>query len=108
MKRSSKVNQQWIILTWIICCSLSFWFLSGCSSNNQKARNISLSGDIVRCGTVQFSEGCSPAVDSFISYGLALVHHMTYEDAEEIFDQVVKTSPECFWGYWGKALTFIH
>ncbi len=66
-----------------------------------------LTPDIL-CGTVQFSDGCGTEMDSLISFGLALVHHMTYDDAEHIFDQVIKTDPDCFWGHWGKALTYIH
>lgn len=66
-----------------------------------------LTPDIL-CGTVQFSDGCGAEMDSLISFGLALVHHMTYDDAEHIFDQVIKSDPDCFWGHWGKALTYIH
>jgi tetratricopeptide (TPR) repeat protein len=66
-----------------------------------------LTPDIL-CGTVQFSDGCGTEMDSLISFGLALVHHMTYDDAEHIFDQVIKSDPDCFWGHWGKALTYIH
>ena len=66
-----------------------------------------LSPDIL-CGTVQFSDGCSPKLDTLISFGIALIHHMTYEDAEYTFDQVIELDKDCFWGYWGKAMTFIH
>jgi tetratricopeptide (TPR) repeat protein len=60
------------------------------------------------CGTVQFSDGCSPKLDTLIGFGIALIHHMTYEDAEYTFDQVIKLDKDCFWGYWGKAMTYIH
>lgn len=63
---------------------------------------------ITLCGTVQFSETCGGKTDSLIAYGLALTHHMTYDEAERQFDTVIKSSPDCFWGYWGKAFTFIH
>jgi tetratricopeptide (TPR) repeat protein len=33
---------------------------------------------------------------------------MTYEDAEHTFTQVIEKDPDCFWGYWGKAMTLIH
>ena len=62
----------------------------------------------VMCGTVQFTDGCSPQIDSLIQFGLALVHHMTYEDAEYNFNKVVKLDPDCFWGHWGRAMTYIH
>ena len=60
------------------------------------------------CGTVQFSDGCSPKLDTLIAFGIALIHHMTYEDAEYTFNQVLDLGKDCFWGYWGIAMTFIH
>jgi tetratricopeptide (TPR) repeat protein len=33
---------------------------------------------------------------------------MTYEDAEYTFNKVIEMDPDCFWGYWGKAMTYIH
>ena len=60
------------------------------------------------CGTVQFSDGCSPKLDTLIAFGIALIHHMTYEDAEYTFNQVIELDKDCFWGYWGKAMTYIH
>jgi tetratricopeptide (TPR) repeat protein len=60
------------------------------------------------CGTVQFSDGCGEALDSSIAYGIALIHHMTFEEAEAIFDEVRIKDPDCFWGHWGRAMSFIH
>ena len=81
-----------------------------CSSCSPKAEQeeIALLGEMTMCGTVQFSDGCGEKPDSLISYGLALVHHMTYDEAELIFDRLIKENPDCFWGHWGKALTFFH
>jgi tetratricopeptide (TPR) repeat protein len=33
---------------------------------------------------------------------------MTYEDAEHTFSKVIEMDKDCFWGYWGKAMTFVH
>jgi len=60
------------------------------------------------CGTVQFSDGCSPKLDTLIAFGIALIHHMTYDDAEYTFNKVIELDKDCFWGYWGKAMTYIH
>ncbi|MFI5237556.1 MAG: tetratricopeptide repeat protein, partial [Ignavibacteriales bacterium] len=57
---------------------------------------------------VQFSDGCSPKLDTLIAFGIALIHHMTYEDAEYTFNKVIELDKDCFWGYWGKAMTYIH
>ena len=62
----------------------------------------------IMCGTVQFSDGCSPKLDTLIAFGIALIHHMTYDDAEYTFNKVIEMDPDCFWGYWGKAMTYIH
>jgi hypothetical protein len=62
----------------------------------------------IMCGTVQFTDGCGKETDVLNRFGLALVHHMTYDDAAYTFDQVMQKDPDCFWGYWGKAMTYIH
>lgn len=62
----------------------------------------------IMCGTVEFTDGCGPKTDTLIRFGLALLHHMTYDDAAYTFDQVIKTDPDCFWGHWGKAMSYIH
>ena len=62
----------------------------------------------VMCGTVEFTDGCGAKTDTLIRFGLALIHHMTYEDAAYTFDQVIASDPDCFWGHWGKAMTYIH
>ena len=62
----------------------------------------------VMCGTVQFTDGCNPKTDTLIRFGIALIHHMTYADAAYTFDKVMREDPDCFWGPWGKAMTYIH
>jgi tetratricopeptide (TPR) repeat protein len=86
---------------------LSIVFLAT-SCKYQKETQSSSPGAITICGTVQFSGGCGKESDSLVSYGLALVHHMTYDVAVDVFDEVIESNPDCFWGYWGKALTYIH
>lgn len=78
------------------------------ATNCTPKKQTRLIDDIAVCGTVQFSNGCSEELDEIISYGIALVHHMTYEKAEAVFDKVIETDRNCFWGPWGKALTYIH
>ena len=92
----------------------SFLFFLSCTENQEPEPlvvvdppPVYLNPDIM-CGTVQFTDGCGPAVDSLIRFGLALIHHMTYDDAEMVFKQVIDSDPDCFWGHWGKAMTFIH
>ncbi len=87
--------------------SLAGLITASCTQKSKEEAVLDI-GEIPICGTVQFSEGCSDPLDSLISYGLALVHHMTYQEAEGVFDSVIEADPGCFWGHWGKALTFIH
>ncbi|MFO7526671.1 MAG: hypothetical protein R6W68_14560 [Ignavibacteriaceae bacterium] len=86
---------------------LSFLIVSCADDKNPEAQRAYLTPDIL-CGTVQFTDGCSPKLDTLISFGIALLHHMTYEDAEYTFNQVIELDKDCFWGYWGKAMTYIH
>src|SRR5688572_14180097 len=86
-------------------------FLTSCADNKKvivsAEESIYLTPEIM-CGTVEFTDGCGPKTDTLIRFGLALIHHMTYEDAAYTFDKVIESDPDCFWGHWGKAMTFIH
>ncbi len=87
--------------------SLSLW-LTSCESNKKSYTAENPDYGITICGTVQFVGNCAAETDSLIPLGIALIHHMTYEEAEEIFDKVIESDPSCFWGPWGKAMTYIH
>ncbi len=82
--------------------------ISSCESNRNSNTAEILDYGITMCGTVQFPGNCAAETDSLIPLGIALVHHMTYEEAEEIFDKVIQKDPACIWGPWGKAMTYIH
>jgi hypothetical protein len=59
-------------------------------------------------GAVHFPVSCSPAAAEEARRGLALLHHMTYEPAEQAFAAAVTADPACVMGYWGRAMSFIH
>jgi len=86
---------------------LIFFSLSCTDQKISETQNTYLTPGIM-CGTVQFSDGCSPKLDTLIAFGIALIHHMTYDDAEYTFNKVIESDKDCFWGYWGKAMTYIH
>lgn len=91
---------------WLI--PIIFLFFLSCSDQKiSETQKTYLTPDIM-CGTVQFSDGCSPKLDTLIAFGIALIHHMTYDDAEYTFNKVIELDKDCFWGYWGKAMTYIH
>ena len=90
--------------------AFSFFLLIACGDKKETVTvqsNNFLTPEIM-CGTVQFVDGCGEKTDSLIRFGLALLHHMTYEDAEYTFDRIIADDPDCFWGHWGKAMTYIH
>ncbi len=88
---------------------IALLFFGSCSQKSKpKIDESLLIPPNILCGTVQFSDGCGTEIDSLIQFGLALIHHMTYDDAEEIFDRVIQVDEDCFWGHWGKAMTYIH
>jgi hypothetical protein len=95
------IQTQLVVLIFIL-------FSLSCSDQKvSETQKIYLTPDIM-CGTVQFSDGCSPKLDTLIAFGIALIHHMTYDDAEYTFNKVIELDKDCFWGYWGKAMTYIH
>lgn len=61
-----------------------------------------------RVGTVQFPVSCNEVARASIDEGLALLHHMTYEDAERAFAAAARAQPDCAMSYWGQAMTYIH
>ncbi|HSW56192.1 MAG TPA: hypothetical protein VLH59_13995, partial [Ignavibacteriaceae bacterium] len=74
----------------VVLIFISFLFSLSCSDQKvSETQKTYLTPDIM-CGTVQFSDGCSPKLDTLIAFGIALIHHMTYEDAEYTFDQVIE------------------
>ena len=92
----------------VVLVFISILFSLSCSDQKvSETQKTYLTPDIM-CGTVQFSDGCSPKLDTLIAFGIALVHHMTYDDAEYTFNKVIELDKDCFWGYWGKAMTYIH
>ena len=61
-----------------------------------------------KVGSVEFPVSCNDVARPHIDQGLALLHHMTYEDALESFAAASKAQPDCAMSYWGQAMTYIH
>ena len=81
--------------------------LIACSQKVQDNR-LSLDQTQVMCGTVQFADACGPEIDSLLALGIALYHHMTFEEARENFTKAIELDPNCMWGYWGIGLSYLH
>ena len=56
-------------------------------------------------GTVHFPVSCSPDAQQGFEHGLALLHHMTYPQAREAFQQVATLDSKCAMAHWGVAMT---
>lgn len=56
-------------------------------------------------GTVHFPVSCSQEAQAGFTHAVALLHHMTYPQAREAFEQVAVVDPKCAMAYWGIATT---
>ncbi|MGK7312800.1 MAG: hypothetical protein ACN0LA_11235 [Candidatus Longimicrobiales bacterium M2_2A_002] len=56
-------------------------------------------------GTVDFPTSCSAAVQPDLERGLALLHHMMYEQARDVFEAATRRESDCAMAYWGLAMS---
>lgn len=61
-----------------------------------------------KLGTVNFSVSCSEQAQQLMERGVALLHHMTYESAQRVFEAASAADPDCALAYWGQAMSLIH
>ncbi|HUG97563.1 MAG TPA: hypothetical protein VMQ83_00115 [Gammaproteobacteria bacterium] len=56
-------------------------------------------------GTVNFPVTCTEQAQVQFHRAVALLHHMTYPQAREAFEQIAATDPRCAMAQWGIAMT---
>ena len=56
-------------------------------------------------GKVDFPVTCSPEARIEFNHAVALLHHMTYPQAREAFQNVAAIDPNCAMAHWGIAMT---
>ena len=56
-------------------------------------------------GQVNFAISCAAEVKADFNRGVALLHHMTYPLAREVFERVAATDSTCAMAHWGVAMT---
>lgn len=56
-------------------------------------------------GHVDFPISCSAPAQHRFNRAMALLHHMTYPQAREAFEEITTTEPECAMAHWGIAMT---
>jgi tetratricopeptide (TPR) repeat protein len=65
-------------------------------------------GHATGLGAVEVHATCKPAAMPHLKEGLALLHHMTYERAEQAFASAADADPACALASWGRAMSYIH
>ncbi len=76
------------------------------SSQSETASAGDVFGESV--GTIDFPVACEPEAAATVERGVALVHHMTYGAARQLFEQAAEEDPSCAMALWGIAMTYIH
>jgi tetratricopeptide (TPR) repeat protein len=59
-------------------------------------------------GKVNFKTSCHPSANKHFATGLALLHHMMYDQAETEFSAAAQADPQCAMAHWGIAMSVIH
>src|SRR5580692_3975832 len=58
-----------------------------------------------RLGTVSFPVSCAAISQTLFNRGVALLHDFWYEEAQNQFDRLAKSDPECAMAHWGIAMS---
>ncbi len=56
-------------------------------------------------GSVDFPTSCGADVQPVLEQGVALLHHMMYDDAERAFRAVAESEEDCAMAHWGIAMS---
>lgn len=56
-------------------------------------------------GKVDFPVSCSAPAQEQFNHAITLLHHMTYPQARQAFEQTIQTEPGCAMAHWGVAMT---
>lgn len=59
-------------------------------------------------GSVAFPTTCEDPAATTLRRGLALLHNMTYAEAERAFEVAAEQDPGCALAHWGRAMTYLH
>lgn len=65
-------------------------------------------GPADKLGTVRFDVAGDAETQARVTYGVKLLHHMMYVEADAEFAAVIAHDPDCGFGYWGRAMTIVH
>ena len=65
-------------------------------------------GSHEKLGTVSFPVSCAPESQKPFERGVALLHSFEYEEADQQFQQIAKSDPQCAMAYLGQAMSLYH
>ncbi len=93
--------------------------IAACTGGEPPADEVGISADAgeaarvsetsgAQLGTVHLVNSCADRAGGDLERGLALLHNMTYEEAEASFAAATEADPDCAMGYWGQAMTYVH
>lgn len=59
-------------------------------------------------GSVSFQTGCHADATALVERGVALMHHMMYDEARMVFSMANDVDSGCAMAYWGEAMTYVN
>jgi tetratricopeptide (TPR) repeat protein len=100
-RKTESRSQSMLLVTWrcvafFICVGLIL--PSGASAQLQPHTGHAL-------GTVNFPVSCSSETQAKFNRAIALLHHMTYPQAREVFQSITVSDPRCAMAHWGVAMS---
>lgn len=90
--------------------SLVFLILVSCGKEQRSAESVAMPFDLVKTpvGDVSFPVACNSEAAPLVERGVALLHHMMYDEASFVFGMADDRDPDCAMAYWGQAMSLIH
>jgi tetratricopeptide (TPR) repeat protein len=94
----------------LVAISFAFLTLVSCGKDEQSGEPAALPFDLVNTpvGDVSFPVGCNAEAAPLVERGVALLHHMMYDEAKFVFSMADDRDPDCAMAYWGQAMSLIH
>ena len=96
------------------CCACAILFMTGCGPVQPVPTDVGLAkpatdtaGEFLPdlfeadIGSVSFPVSCSEQAARVVERGVALLHHMMYENARLVFGMAENLDPECAMAVWG-------
>ena len=94
----------------LLAFSFALLTVVSCGKDEQSEAPAALPFDLVNTpvGDVSFPVGCNAEAAPLVERGVALLHHMMYDEARFVFGMADDRDPDCAMAYWGQAMSLIH